>query len=77
MKEGKYILLYSEKSLERAGANKAINNDGNEVEYTCLGDVGENWKEYYLWDDTIIVGFVDKLDQITHCAPRVDLLTLF
>lgn len=39
--KGKYTLLYSQKSLVYRAANRAITNDGIEVNYTCMIDEKE------------------------------------
>lgn len=66
-RHGKYVLLFSEKSFQQNGANRIINNDGDEVLYSCMG---KDYRSYWGWDDTVIVGFADSCSQITELNIR-------
>ncbi len=70
----KFVLLYSAQYVKKIRpANRAINNDGKEVEYTEMCDQAQfgKWQERCLWDDTIEVGFIDRNDQVTYCSPMM------
>lgn len=66
-------LLYSKKAAEKfGGVNRAINGDGELVEYTCCGDEIEygEWKSWYNWDDAIVVGYMLDYSSITYIGTK-------
>lgn len=68
----KFVLLYSARYVEKIRqANRAINNDGKEVEYTKMVDQARfgKWETLSGWNDEIEVGYIDDYDQITYCSP--------
>lgn len=62
----RFTLLFSQKAFEMCGANRARQDDGTEVTYTCMTDEKEHgpWKTNYLWDDAKVVGAIDNYDQV-------------
>lgn len=74
MTNGKFVLLYSQESTRLRKPNRAITNDGNEVEYTCMVEESEfgPWQQNYHWKDAKVVGYMDRHKQITHCSEIVD-----
>lgn len=62
----RFTLLFSQKSFEMHGGNRARQDDGTEVLYTCMTDEKEHgpWKQNYLWDDAKVVGGIDEYSQV-------------
>jgi hypothetical protein len=67
----KFTLLFSAKAYHACGgANKAMLDTGEEVQYTCMQDemVNGRWQDSYLWPDAVVVGGIDSYDMITEAA---------
>lgn len=62
----RFTLLFSQQSFEMHGGNRARQDDGTEVLYTCMTDEKEHgpWKTNYLWEDAKVVGSIDDYDQV-------------
>ncbi len=65
----KITLLYSAKANRHCGANMAMLPSGKEVAYTCMTEemIHGRWKDHYLWEDAVVVGYIDSHDMITEC----------
>ena len=62
----RFTLLFSQKAYECCGGNIAKQDDGTEVLYTCMVDEKQHgpWEKVYLWKDAIVVGGIDRYDQV-------------
>jgi hypothetical protein len=51
-----YVILYSPQAAAQYGYNAYKTPEGKWVEGTGIYPVDKNWREQYLWEDTVEVG---------------------
>ena len=69
--KAKYTLVYWKGVTGGCQPNRAITNEGDEVEYTGMINEVEYgpWNAFYKAPDAIVVGYIASTSQITYISP--------